>query len=91
MSEQDDWRLRGQETYLKGATLQHMRYRQNPENPDWDHDHCAFCWQEFCTDVTCDSLKAGYCTEDEYYWICPQCFEDFKDRFGWRVVEANSD
>jgi len=32
-----------------------------------------------------DILHAGYTTEDKYRWVCDQCFEDFKDRFQWRV------
>jgi hypothetical protein len=41
----DDWRLRGQEDYLLGATLQLKAYRMWSEK--WDHDHCAFCWAKF--------------------------------------------
>ena len=35
----EDWRLGGQEGYLKGATLVRRAYRPHPDNPDWDHDH----------------------------------------------------
>jgi predicted Fe-S protein YdhL (DUF1289 family) len=30
-------------------------------------------------------LHEGYCTQDEYHWICDQCFKDFKERFHWTV------
>ena len=23
--------------------------------------------------------------QDEYYWLCDTCFEDFKDQFDWQV------
>jgi hypothetical protein len=66
--------------------------------PTWDHDHC---WQKFCDtehdgrDGT-QSLTAGYGVHGPgtlppeqqrecYYWICPTCFNDFKDYFGWTV------
>ena len=26
-----------------------------------------------------DALHEGYTTENNYYWICGKCFEDFKD------------
>jgi len=26
-------------------------------------------------------------TLDEYHWICKRCFNDFRDRFAWTVVE----
>lgn len=85
MIEKDDWRLRGQEGYLKGATLVYRKYRQYADNPKWDHDHCAFCWEEFCLNENCKSLKEGYATTDDYHWICPACFDDFKEMFEWKV------
>ena len=33
-----------------------------------------------------EDLHAGYCTEDEYWWICEACFHDFQDMFQWKVV-----
>jgi len=91
MKKEDDWRLTGQEKYLKGVTLVHRRYRQYKENPNWDHDHCAFCWIEFCLEGCSGSIQEGYATQDDYHWICPKCFVDFKDRFQWAVVEAIED
>jgi hypothetical protein len=41
----EDWRLRGQEEYLQGATLMRKRYKAWSE--DWEHDHCEFCWAKF--------------------------------------------
>jgi hypothetical protein len=66
----------------------------------WDHDHCEFCWQEFSTDHDCGDgsrpLTEGYTARgpaghpeqqrrDNYHWVCPTCFEDFKDYFGWTI------
>ena len=81
----DDWRLQGQEKYLKGVTLHRKRYQRYSNT--WDHDHCAFCWAEFAeADLIPDALHEGYATADNYYWVCENCFEDFKERFGWREV-----
>jgi hypothetical protein len=33
-----------------------------------------------------EALHEGYCTLDDYHWICSECFHDFKELFGWRVV-----
>jgi len=85
MTDQSDWRLHGQEDYLHGAILAMRRYRIPPDNPDWDHDHCEFCNAKFMVEDKPKVLHEGYCTEDEYYWICPQCFADFKDRFEWQI------
>ena len=84
--EPDDWRLTGQERYLRGATL--VRKRWVAPRPEWDHDHCAFCWAKFPHEV-----EEGYTTTEAhpsgagYHWICEPCFGDFAERFGWRVVE----
>jgi hypothetical protein len=81
---EDDWRLQGQEGYLKGVTLHWSRW--TIPKPDWDHDHCEFCWAKFMEDDRLpDVIHHGYTTPDRYHWICEQCFEDFKDRFEWRV------
>lgn len=88
MREAGDWRLQGQEQYLAGVTLVHRCYRQNPTNPDWDHDHCEFCWKTFALVDEPDVLHQGYATEDDYRWICEPCFDDFADLFGWKVIEA---
>ena len=91
MKDEDDWRLTGQESYLKGVTLVHRKYRQYKGNPNWDHDHCEFCWAEFCLKGCTESIQEGYTTQDDYRWICPKCFDDFKDRFQWSVIEAIED
>ena len=85
MANLSDWRLCGQEKYLFGAVLRHRPYRRYPKNPDWDHDHCEFCWAKFMVEEHADVLHEGYCTLDEYRWICGECFADFKEMFSWRL------
>jgi hypothetical protein len=85
MREGDDWRLQGQEKYLKGVTLFWKKYTRYSER--WDHDHCEFCWAKFIEEYSTDGLHEGYATEDSYRWICEECFEDFKDLFDWRVMQ----
>lgn len=81
-----DWRLQGQEKYLKNASLMYSKYKKYSKT--WDHDHCEFCGQKF-SEVGSD-LHEGYCTEDHYRWICPTCFNDFKARFNWTVNNTSS-
>jgi hypothetical protein len=80
----DDWRLQGQEEYLVGRRL---RWAKWVGRPDWDHDHCEFCWAEFSAEVTEHSPhNAGWVTADDNdHWVCPGCFEDFRERFQWTV------
>ena len=92
MVDEDDWRLQGQERYLKGVELLRRTYRRYPKNPGWDHDHCSFCRAEFAVEDRPDVMHEGYCTLDEYRWICGPCFADFQALFEWRVVpEPQSD
>ena len=79
----DDWRNTGQETYLTGATLFFKKYE--PYREGWDHDHCAFCWAKFSTLIP-DCLMEGYVTEADDHWICPKCFDDFKEHFKWNLL-----
>ena len=115
----EDWRLRGQEKYLKNVTLykvifpkfwekayaernlfyqkissqahnfvEHMNrgseFLEGDKIQHFWHDHCEFCWEDVTTDTECEF----YCTKDMYYWICPECFDDFQDSFGW--IEKDS-
>jgi hypothetical protein len=41
----DDWRRMGQERYLRGVRLTWKRYQAL--RADWEHEHCAFCFQKF--------------------------------------------
>jgi hypothetical protein len=55
--------------------------------PDWDHDHCSFCWTTFTEERDPDTLQVGYATADRFHWVCPACYEDFRERFGWPTTE----
>lgn len=81
MMMQDDPRLLPRHEQLADVTLVHQPWK--PANPQNDHDHCEFCWNKFANYDGC--LHHGYSTEDREYWICEDCFMDFKDRFHWRT------
>ncbi|HTR54753.1 MAG TPA: hypothetical protein VMJ10_28880 [Kofleriaceae bacterium] len=77
----DDWRLRGQEKYLHGASWTWKTYRRYRDN--WEHDHCSFCWAKLTEPGTDGEAHEGYSTKNDYYWVCATCFDDFKERFAW--------
>ena len=77
-----DWRLQGQEKYLKNAVLVRKKYERFSE--EWDHDHCEFCGAKFSLE-SADTLQIGYATPDNYRWICDFCFQDFQPLFNWKV------
>jgi hypothetical protein len=80
---QEDWRLTNQERYLQGVALYRRRYVK--PRPEWDHDHCSFCWAKFMEEDRPGVLHEGYVTENNYHWICEKCFNDFAERFKWIV------
>ena len=80
----DDWRRRGQERYLMGATFKRTPW--SSARRGWDHDHCAFCGTKLASAEIPDAMHEGYGTPDLYHWVCPRCFEDFREEFRW--VEA---
>lgn len=85
MVDKDDWRRMGQEEFLAESTLLFIE-EFVPFSEQWDHEHCCFCWAKF---GQCDQdLHSGYCTngQKQSYWICAQCFQDFKDEFKWSVL-----
>jgi hypothetical protein len=82
----DDWRLMGQENWLADRELQWAEWTAVREA--WDHDHCAFCHAKIAAlgaDRSC--LTAGYVTTDSATWICRACFDDFRSRFRWVLVD----
>jgi hypothetical protein len=81
----DDWRLQGQERFLTGATL-HWRAWHQP-SPNWDHDHCVFCWAKFADRAAAaDVLREGYTTDEECHWVCASCAADFAKRFKLALI-----
>jgi len=83
----DDWRRMGQERYLVGAQFAWAGYR-DPKT-DRDHDHCEFCWQTFMERPTERAITEGYRTRigEVERWVCPSCFEDFREEFRFTVSE----
>jgi hypothetical protein len=84
-----DWRLNGQERYLRGARFRWATYR--PASPTSDQDHCEFCNRKFSAlEPARDIARAGWQSEDEYRWVCDGCFADFRERFGFLVFTGTS-
>ena len=75
-----DWRLNGQERYLYGVKLKHMNIKDKL-NPS-DHEHCEFCLEKISNYH--NTIHDAYCTEEEYHWVCDNCYNDFKARFNWK-------
>ena len=81
----EDWRITGQESYLKGKHLHHMRFSRSFCTEDYDQ--CEFCWRVFDKDIV--NPEMAYF--DGKHWICEECYKDFKDYFQWTVEEKEYD
>ena len=79
MMNKNDWRLTNQMNYLFQKTLIKKHYQ--PFHKGWEHEHC-----EFCETRIDSSLPFAYATEDDYHWICEECYQDFKEMFQWKVI-----
>jgi hypothetical protein len=64
VADDSDWRLQGQESYLKGVTLVRRAWRVPTSNPAWDHDHCEFCWAKFMDADSPHVMREGHATGD---------------------------
>jgi len=96
-----DWRLTGaNEIAFRGAVFVRKTYTQ--WSPEWDHDHCSFCWADFvqagAPGDNAGALHEGYSTPGppsepraDYYWVCPSCFDDFRERLEWTVRPSGND
>jgi hypothetical protein len=84
----DDWRRQGQERYLAARELRWTDW--SPIRPDWDHDHCEFCWAKFGpADADGTDHAAGFVTaDDDHHWICSECFEAFRAEFAWTLAAS---
>lgn len=83
MVEKNDWRLTGQEKYLSEKKLYLRVWKSKYAHSD--HNHCIFCCNMFSEFP--ETLHEGYTTDDNRYWICPKCYDDFKDMFKWSVID----
>jgi hypothetical protein len=100
----DDWRLRGQEDILLEAELVRKPYRAYSEHWEHDHcafcwakfmDPAFSPAHKQWIDEHPEVLTEGYATTAsqpqgaDYHWVCPSCFDDFRDRFKWHLAEPS--
>ena len=74
----NDWRLTNQINYMYKKRLQRMSFK--PYKEGWENEHCEFCSERI------DAEKSAYTTDDKYYLICEEFFNDFKDMFEWTLM-----
>src|SRR5664280_401805 len=102
--DRDDWRRSGQEKYRSGARLTWRRYQALSGTWEHEHcEFCwaKFLDANYSPEhrqtleADPDALPGGY-TEAPgsgepagEHWICPTCFEYFREEFEWQVVASD--
>lgn len=67
----------------------------------WDHDHCHFCYDKAFSERYDGDLREGWTTpgpagrplaeqQPDYHWVCPECFDRLRERFGWTTTPGSS-
>ena len=85
MIEEDDWRL----SFGKPPSFYHQYVWSlktwKCTRAHWDHDHCEFCKQKISDAEGPDIENEGWSHEQETYWVCSACFEDFREIYQWNL------
>ena len=68
--------------FMIGKTLYRRNFLPVPES---DHEHCTMCGAKFSADSA--DLQTGFADADNVHWICTECFEEYKNEYGWTVSE----
>ena len=71
------------ESYVKETNKWHELLEGENIQRFW-HEHCELCGEKAMTDMNC----TFYVTDDLRYWICEECFHDFKEQFHWQEKSA---
>lgn len=82
----EDWRIMGQEGYLKDKKLQHRKFSQAMRTKD--NDQCDFCYSFL--DRNHQGASYAYFEPITRSWICERCYQDFKEHFNWMVEEIDN-
>jgi len=80
---ENDWRLRGQEEYMLGLKFKQMNFTGVKL-----HAHCEFCWHKFMEEPNGieDCSNRGFFCQEKKYWVCEECFQEFRNMFDWEVI-----
>ena len=73
-----DWRLLDQDEYLMNKEfikVDVISYKNKILKQGLFHEHCEFCFDKI------ENIDQVFCTKDFYNWVCPICFNDFKEKF----------
>ena len=83
MVEKDDWRLRNDVDYLKNAYINPTDGEEIAKHAA-HHKSCIFCFEE----VKDTPHQWWFMPEDMSCCICEECYNDFREMFGWKKLDG---
>lgn len=80
----NDWRedLLYTMTDTRGCSFQQQVYQSTERS---DHEHCSICFEKISNCAYGQGETQGYYCQKTGDWLCVACFNDFKNRFGWKI------
>ena len=84
--------------HLRGQAFRLKTWHRPSYNVDWDHDHCSACMKKIWalpSSVDGCSTQEGYASlatakwDEDYNWVCVECFADLAESQDWSVVDSN--
>jgi len=73
----DEWKwehVRDSIEWCRGHKWTFQKWTSKHER--WDHDHCMVCWWKL-RESSDPQVSHGYTDEEEYQWLCQECYEQF--------------
>ncbi len=58
-------------------------YLERDSLQDFWHEHCIFCTKKIST----RQKMVCYCTKDFNIWICQECYNDFRNKFNFYLLD----
>lgn len=73
--------------YQRKPYLHGLKFRRLAFDPEENgHEHCELCWDRFSAAES--DLQDGYYADSKKVWICPDCFQQHRNLFGWEEISA---
>ncbi len=83
MIRKDDWRLLNDVEHLQGMAINPTDGEEICENAPY-LTKCQFCLEP----VENSRYQYWFVPENACSCICEECFNDFKDSFGWKLLDG---
>lgn len=53
-----------------------------------EHEHCTMCGIKIS--ASAEDIHEGYVTTKNMHWVCCECFEAYREEYGWKLETEDS-